>query len=774
MKWLIPKALRAHRKRARIRRRYQRALLQREGLQWHRGRPCPVGLYDHAAARIGKRFYIAGGYTQLSEVCSVIHVFDLDRERWVKTIRQPKDMPQSHCGMHGDGERYLYFVAGQLGAQCSPAVDHAYSYDTRKRRWHKLPPLPEPRYAGTLRLWRGRLHFIGGAKEDRWTPSSAHWSLAVKDGQAVETGWTRHAPIPLPAMHRGSIIVDDRLYVMGGQQGDFMAMEGATDYRCTAATPETYFADCYRLDEPNGDWTRLADMQIPLSHNDFNVDFHEGRILVTGGQIYKDPGDHHLALTDVVQAYDIATDSWQVAGHLPHPAKTMATTVWNGQLTAVGGQIAPPESDFPGPIAADVWKTSLDALAPAAPKATGPLRGRTILLLTHELSRTGAPMLLLEAAQMLLDAGATLRIASLADEHIHWPLRYRARLPLVPARAIDTYVETADIIVGNTVTPQMTARLDAIRSAFPEAAERIVQWVHEIDTDAYPDGREAIRKASMAIFDSDACRAAWADVLGELPGAVVIHPAVNAPLLEDLRRERAPVDDLRRDLGVEPEDFLVLCIGTVEARKGQRLLLKTLARTAAEEELPIRLCLVGFLHEQQREEFLASLTPQEQAVLTPERALTGRDDITDFYRIADAFVMNSQGVNGDRGECFGRVTIEAMAAGTPVLGTAAGGTLEIIEHDVSGYLYPVGEEGQSDLARQIAHLVRTPEDAARLAAAGRQRAMAVFHPSRLAEELEAALVKMPAAQRRRSTSHLSRPAPLYAIDPAGETFADDR
>jgi hypothetical protein len=42
------------------------------------------------------------------------------------------------------------------------------------------------RYAPATQLWRGRLHVMGGSKEDRHEPGLEHWSLAVKDGKALE------------------------------------------------------------------------------------------------------------------------------------------------------------------------------------------------------------------------------------------------------------------------------------------------------------------------------------------------------------------------------------------------------------------------------------------------------------------------------------------------------------------------------------------------------------------------------------------------------------
>jgi len=57
------------------------------------------------------------------------------------------------------------------------------------------------------------------------------------------------------------------------------------------------------------------------------------------------------------------------------------------------------------------------------------------------------------------------------------------------------------------------------------------------------------------------------------------------------------------------------------------------------------------------------------------------------------------------GETFGRVTIEAMAFGLPVLGTDAGGTKEIVEHNVSGLLHPIRRKGNHVLAQNLQFLL---------------------------------------------------------------------
>jgi len=81
-------------------------------------------------------------------------------------------------------------------------------------------------------------------------------------------------------------------------------------------------------------------------------------------------------------------------------------------------------------------------------------------------------------------------------------------------------------------------------------------------------------------------------------------------------------------------------------------------------------------------------------------------------------------------EPFGQVVVEGMAAGLPVIATAAGGPLEIITGDVDGLLVP--PDDASALARAMSRLAADPHLRHALGVAGQVRA-SDFTPARVAE-----------------------------------------
>ncbi len=92
------------------------------------------------------------------------------------------------------------------------------------------------------------------------------------------------------------------------------------------------------------------------------------------------------------------------------------------------------------------------------------------------------------------------------------------------------------------------------------------------------------------------------------------------------------------------------------------------------------------------------------------------------YQIAQSSVL----VLPSLSEGLGRVLIEAMAAGTPVIGSSVGGIPDIIKEGVTGFLVPPGDENA--LAEKMIYLLENPHEVLAMGKRGREFVQSYFSP----------------------------------------------
>jgi glycosyltransferase involved in cell wall biosynthesis len=178
-------------------------------------------------------------------------------------------------------------------------------------------------------------------------------------------------------------------------------------------------------------------------------------------------------------------------------------------------------------------------------------------------------------------------------------------------------------------------------------------------------------------------------------------------------------------LGVAPGDRLVGTLGRlVEPKKGLRTFLAAAARVAVAEPRA-RFVLIGDGPARaELERRSASLGIRERVRFhgeeaRPDRLLPGLDILA----------------QPSLWEGFGLSVVEAMAAAVPVVASRVGGIPEVARDDREAVLVPAGDAAR--LAEALVALLRDPQRAARLGAAGRKRALEEFSLDRLVEETAA-------------------------------------
>ncbi|MGB3766967.1 MAG: glycosyltransferase family 4 protein [Phormidesmis sp.] len=93
-------------------------------------------------------------------------------------------------------------------------------------------------------------------------------------------------------------------------------------------------------------------------------------------------------------------------------------------------------------------------------------------------------------------------------------------------------------------------------------------------------------------------------------------------------------------------------------------------------------------------------------------------ELQDYFQRADILI------NPSVSEAFGMSLVEAMATGTPAIGTAIGGMPEIVQHGKTGLIVPA--ENPAALADAIAQLLSNESLRAKMGEAGRVRAVETF------------------------------------------------
>ena len=197
---------------------------------------------------------------------------------------------------------------------------------------------------------------------------------------------------------------------------------------------------------------------------------------------------------------------------------------------------------------------------------------------------------------------------------------------------------------------------------------------------------------------------------------------------------RQPSPKLRASLDLPEGVSVVASVGRFVAFKGYTYLLEA-ARLVHEATPEVHWVLVG------DGELRSELEAQCRSLALESRVhFTGwREDIPDILALADLFVLPSLG------EHFGRVLIEAMAAGKAVVATDAGGVPEVVIHGETGLLVPPAQP--APFATAVLALLKDPAKAARLGNAGRRRAEKVFSLGRHVEAVEALYKELLGANR---------------------------
>ncbi|XP_052195604.1 uncharacterized protein LOC127803428 isoform X3 [Diospyros lotus] len=337
------------------------------------------------------------------------------------------------------------------------------------------------------------------------------------------------------------------------------------------------------------------------------------------------------------------------------------------------------------------------------------MKSKLVLLVSHELSLSGGPLLLMELAFLLRGVGAevcwiTNQKPSEMDEIIY-SLEHKmldSGIQTFSAKgqeAVATALK-ADLVVLNTAVAGKWLNA-VLKENVPRVLPKVLWWIHEMRGHYFKmEYVKHLPSVAGAMIDSHVTAEYWKNRTLErlknclwllslcritMPETYVVHLGNSKELMEvaeDSIAKWVLRQHVRESLGVRNEDILFAIINSVSRGKGQDLFLRA---------------------------FYDSLQ------LIQAKKLQGR------------------------GECFGRITIEAMAFQLPILGTSAGGTAEIVVNGSTGLLHPVGKEGVTPLAQNIVKLATHVERRLTMGKRGYERVKQMFLERHMAHRIAAVL-----------------------------------
>lgn len=263
---------------------------------------------------------------------------------------------------------------------------------------------------------------------------------------------------------------------------------------------------------------------------------------------------------------------------------------------------------------------------------------------------------------------------------------------------------------------------DLSRSFALAAGVARIPYITHVRFPVEPEGaRWTLRdlpKPAAFIFNSHAMKAAlwpFLSALAPMSKPFVVHNAVDLDSFTPAPRPETPVYRIGMVANFAPfkrhEDFLRMAADMLKVQQDLEFWIvgedtQGAGRRAALENLAQELGVAAFV-----------------------RFLGHRADVPDIMRQLHLLVVPSQF------EPFGRVVIEAMACGRPVLGSNDGGIPEIIENGETGFLLEVGDhQGFADAALMLLSQPARWESMSKAASlAVRQRFSLAIHVKKIAD-----------------------------------------
>ena len=224
-----------------------------------------------------------------------------------------------------------------------------------------------------------------------------------------------------------------------------------------------------------------------------------------------------------------------------------------------------------------------------------------------------------------------------------------------------------------------------------------------------------ITNGFMFVSDEDRQTALREGIATDASEATTIYNGVDLDTYPPKDSSSPDTRELRRSLGIPPVAPVVGIVGRVVREKGY-IEFAEMAKLVSASRSEVYFLVVGDALPSDRDGILPEFRRRVDAAGLHDRVrFTGfTDRVAEHLQVMDIFVLPSYR------EGFPRSVLEAMSSALPVVATNIRGCREAVVNGQTGLIVP--PRNSTALAEAVSHLLRNPDLARRMGAAGRAQA----------------------------------------------------
>ena len=224
---------------------------------WETKTPMPTARVSAAAAVVGNKIYVVGGQNSNYTCLATLEVYDIETDTWETKAPMSQIRSQGETVQAIDGKLYVV-GGGKMQGGYPPFLKSLEVYDPATDTWETKASMPQTRAGLTSVILNEKMLVMGGTDDDWYSVDDAF----IYDPQA--NTWNRFTDLPVPLHRTSSQIVNGDLYIIGGKNSDYESTDDV--YKLSS----TYLSDAYQKEtysQINWDSTTPSGTSVELLYS---------------------------------------------------------------------------------------------------------------------------------------------------------------------------------------------------------------------------------------------------------------------------------------------------------------------------------------------------------------------------------------------------------------------------------------------------------------------------------------------------------------------------